>query len=119
MLKSTGARSRVLTVAAAATVLVAAGTTTAWSSGLIGSDDIKDNTLTSEDVRNKTLRMQDLDPEVRDQIKQGEPGPVGPAGAKGATGPAGPTGESGVVGAYYAVAYYNAGNTNAGAIATV
>ncbi len=61
----------------------------------------------------------------------GEQGPKGDTGATGATGaqglkgetgadgPKGDKGDSGLTGAFYATAFYNAGNTNAGAIATV
>jgi collagen triple helix repeat protein len=52
----------------------------------------------------------------------GPPGPTGARGATGATGPQGPKGDTGdsyLSGAYYAVAYYDVGDTNAGAIATV
>jgi hypothetical protein len=47
---------------------------------------------------------------------------AGTTGAEGATGPAGPvgaTGASGLEGAYYAVAKYDVGDTNGGAVATV
>ena len=43
----------------------------------------------------------------------------GPKGDTGEQGDQGEKGDSGLEGAFYAVAYYNAGNTNAGAIATV
>jgi hypothetical protein len=52
-------------------------------------------------------------------------GPQGPKGDTGATGAQGPKGDKGATGdsyldgAYYSVAYYNAGDTNGGAIATV
>lgn len=55
----------------------------------------------------------------------GPQGPKGATGATGATGPQGPqgpvgaAGDSYLAGAYYSVAYYNAGDTNGGAIATV
>lgn len=59
----------------------------------------------------------------------GAVGPQGPAGPKGADstvpGPQGPKGDKGdagdsyLAGAYYAVAYYDSGDTNGGAIATV
>jgi hypothetical protein len=49
---------------------------------------------------------------------QGAPGAVGPQGAPGAVGPQGLTG-LGLQDGYYAVAKYNAGNTNQGAVATV
>ena len=42
-----------------------------------------------------------------------------PAGACRAQGPKGDKGDSGLTGAFYATAFYNAGNTNAGAIASV
>jgi hypothetical protein len=48
-----------------------------------------------------------------DKGDKGDKGDVGPKGDKGAAG------DSYLKGAYYAVAYYNAGDTNAGAIATV
>lgn len=50
------------------------------------------------------------------------PGPKGDPGATGPTGPRGPQGPAGdsyLLGAYYAVAYYDVGDTNGGAIATV
>lgn len=47
---------------------------------------------------------------------QGEPGVAGPQGEPGAPGA---KGDSGLLGAYYSVAYYDVGDTNAGAIATV
>jgi hypothetical protein len=49
----------------------------------------------------------------------GAAGTAGPAGPKGDTGPAGAAGPSGLAGAYYAVAKYDTGDTNGGAIATV
>jgi hypothetical protein len=53
--------------------------------------------------------------------KDGATGPAGPAGPQGPAGPAGPDGAKGdsyLTGAYYSVAYYDKGDTNAGAIAT-
>jgi hypothetical protein len=58
-------------------------------------------------------------------VTDGAVGPAGPAGPAGPTGPAGgtgavgPQGPSGQEGAFYAVAFYNVGVTNAGAPATV
>lgn len=55
----------------------------------------------------------------------GDVGPAGPAGPKGDTGAVGPTGPAGaagdneLAGAYWAYAYYDVGDTNGGAIATV
>ena len=56
---------------------------------------------------------------------QGLQGPVGATGAPGSAGPQGvpgpqgPKGDNGLAGAYYSVAYYDKGDTNGGAIATV
>jgi hypothetical protein len=49
----------------------------------------------------------------------GVTGATGAQGPKGATGAQGPAGDSYLAGAYYSVAYYNVGDTNGGAIATV
>jgi hypothetical protein len=52
----------------------------------------------------------------------GTSGPQGPKGDAGTTGPQGPKGDNGdsyLDGAYYSVAYYDKGDTNGGAIATV
>jgi len=52
----------------------------------------------------------------------GAQGPKGDAGATGAQGPKGDKGDAGdsyLNGAYYSVAYYNVGDTNGGALATV
>jgi hypothetical protein len=53
------------------------------------------------------------------QGPKGDTGPAGADGKDGAQGPKGDTGDSYLTGAYYAVAYYDKGDTNAGAIATV
>ena len=124
---------------------IAAGGATAAS--LVGSKDIKNDSIRSVDVHNGTLGVEDMNGTVQDLLKRtGAPGPkgdtgpagaVGPAGAagpKGDTGAPGPTGsqgpvgpagakgdkgDSGLAGAYYSVAFYDVGDTNAGAIATV
>jgi hypothetical protein len=49
----------------------------------------------------------------------GATGPQGPKGDPGDKGPKGDKGDSELTGAFYATAFYNAGDTNAGAIATV
>ena len=57
--------------------------------------------------------------------KRAKDGATGATGAQGPVGPQGPKGDKGAqgvpgfAGAFYATAFYNAGNTNAGAIATV
>jgi hypothetical protein len=56
------------------------------------------------------------------QGPKGATGPAGAPGQNGAQGPAGQNGQNGdsyLQGAYYSVAYYDVGNTNGGAIATV
>lgn len=89
--------------------------------------------LTGHDIKNGSIGMVDLKPGTQKAIlskkgakgNQGNQGARGPAGlkgstgAKGDTGPAGAKGDSGLTGAYYAIADYNAGDTNQGAIATV
>lgn len=50
---------------------------------------------------------------------QGPKGVAGPVGPKGLKGDAGAPGDSYLHGAYYSVAYYDKGDTNGGAIATV
>ena len=49
----------------------------------------------------------------------GATGSAGPQGLAGPQGPKGDKGDSGLAGAYYSVAYYDKGDTNGGAIATV
>ena len=56
------------------------------------------------------------------QGPKGDTGPAGAPGQNGAQGPAGQNGQNGdsyLQGAYYSVAYYDVGDTNGGAIATV
>jgi hypothetical protein len=97
------------------------------------------NTVTSKSVVDGSLEAGDLSTAARNSLKgatgaTGATGPVGAPGAKGASGtngtpgmpgmpgPAGAKGakgDSGLLDAHYAVAYYNGGDTNAGAIATV
>ena len=78
----------------------------------------------SSQIKNGTIAASDLSSAARKALKgqQGSNGNTGATGATGAQGPEGPKGDkgdSGLNGAFYATAFYNAGNTNAGAIATV
>ena len=93
----------------------------------------------SKQIRHGAISLSDLSHHARMALhgKHGVTGPVGPAGhvgpqglkgdtgATGAQGPkgdqglAGPKGDSYLDGAYYSVAYYDKGDTNGGAIATV
>jgi hypothetical protein len=111
--------------ALAGTVLVVAviGAGTATAASLVTSHDVQDNSLRSVDVKDGSLRVQDLtDRAVKTLQKVGPKGATGDTGAKGATGAKGDKGEkgaNGLQGAFYATAFYNVGDTNAGAIATV
>jgi Collagen triple helix repeat (20 copies) len=86
-------------------------------------------TSTSQ-IKNGVISVSDLSSSARKALQgqkgpKGDTGAAGPQGQKGDTGatgaqgPKGDKGDSGVTGAFYATAFYNAGNTNAGAIATV
>jgi hypothetical protein len=111
---------------------------------LIGGGKIKDNSIQSKDIKNGTIQLSDLNSGLIKYLAsqsnspqptinapkgdagatgaKGDTGSVGPAGPQGDVGPAGPKGDvgsNGMLGAYYAVANYNAGDTNAGAVATV
>ena len=116
-------KGRSVALAASAVVLVlAAGGGGAMAASLITSADIKDKTIKKVDlaknavetqkVKDGSLKLADLNKKANDAIATG----VGPQGPQG---PKGDKGDSGVTGAYFSVAFYNAGDTNAGAIATV
>ncbi|WP_374456930.1 hypothetical protein [Nocardioides sp.] len=77
--------------------LVVASTGTSYAAGLIGSSDIKDNSIQSQDIRSKTIQGKDVKTgtigakQVKDgslrardfkagQIPTGKTGPAGPAG---------------------------------------
>ncbi len=99
----------------------------AYAHSLITGSDIKNGTVTGADIKDGSLGVVDLSPKARAAL-HGAKGATGTTGAKGATGatgaqgPAGTAGKDGdsyLAGAYYSVAYYDAGDTNAGAIATV
>jgi len=83
------------------------------------------NSVNSRALVNGTIKKRDLAVPLYDRLLLGEKGDTGAAGPQGVAGPEGPagpqgeTGSNGMLGAYYAVANYNAGNTNAGAIASV
>jgi collagen triple helix repeat protein len=78
----------------------------------------------SSQIKNGAISASDLSAAARKALQgqngpKGAQGPKGDTGATGAQGPKGDKGDSGLTGAFYATAFYNAGNTNAGAIATV
>src|SRR3954452_13073648 len=100
---------KTLAFAGAARALVAVGSTgTAMAGHLIGSADIEDGSVRSVDLKDGNVRLGDLSPNVSEKLDR-----VGTTGAKGEKG------DSGLLNAFYAVAFYNAGDTNEGAIATV
>ena len=97
---------KTLAIAGAAAALVAVGSTgTAVAGSLIGSAGIENESVRSVDLKNGTVRSHDLSEQVNDKLAK--------VGAQG------PKGDNAYANAYYAVAFYNAGNTNEGAIATV
>jgi hypothetical protein len=129
-------------VAASVTVLALAGGTSAYAGGLIGSKDIKDGGVHKVDLSKgvqAALSQAGTPGPAGPQgpagpAGTGTPGPKGDTGAQGAPGAKGDKGDKGdrglqglpgtngtnaYEGAYYALAKYNAGDTNAGAIATV
>ena len=81
----------------------------------------------SSQIKNGTVRLADLAPGAREALHgaEGAKGFAGPAGPQGQQGPKGDKGDTGAAGdsylhgAYYSVAYYDKGDTNGGAIATV
>ncbi len=83
--------------------LVVASTGTSYAAGLIGSDDVRNNSLTSMDVKDNSLKGRDIKNDVlgSNKIRNGSlkskdfkagqlpAGRTGPAGETGPTGPAG------------------------------
>lgn len=82
-------------------LLVAMGGT-AYAAGLIGSDDIADNSIRGKDVRNGTVRSKDVRDEtlrskdVRDGTLRRADLRFDPTGQQGPQGPEGPQGPAGV-----------------------
>lgn len=84
----------------------------------------------SSQIKDGAVKLHDLSPGARKALHgaNGAKGDTGPAGAQGPKGTAGPQGQQGpkgakgdsyMDGAYYSIAYYDKGDTNGGAIATV
>lgn len=84
-----------MTIVVAALALMLAAGTGATASLLITGKQIKDGSVTSADIKNKSLKVKDLSTKAKAKLK----GATGPAGARGATGPAGPAGPQGPAGA--------------------
>jgi Collagen triple helix repeat (20 copies) len=89
--------------------------------------------VSSKQIKRGAIALSDLSHHAR-KVLHGQKGATGPAGKDGTNGtnglpgPRGPKGDKGdpgapgdsqLAGAYYSVAYYDVGNTNGGAIATV
>jgi collagen triple helix repeat protein len=128
-----------------AIVLAFVGTATATTVKIVTTKDIADGTIRNQDIHKDSVSLNRLSEGVQELIagssadscvpgvagKDGAQGPKGDTGAtgpKGEQGPAGkdgndgargPKGDTGLAGAYYSVAFYDVGDTNAGAIATV
>ena len=91
-MKSTPRTALAVLVAVLALVLSAGAGATA--SMMITGKQIKDGTVTSSDIKNKSLKVKDLSAKAKSKLR-GATGPAGPRGATGATGPAGAAGLSG------------------------
>lgn len=96
-------KSTIGTVIGASLIAVVGFTGAADASHLIGSLQIRNNSIRSVDIHDGTIKPRDLSAPLLAGVQ-------GPKGDKGA---------SGLTGAYYSVAFYDVGDTNAGAIATV
>jgi hypothetical protein len=104
-------RSRTIAVLVGASALAVAGTTGAVASSLVTSHDIKDHTIQSVDlgngavthrvIRDGAVRGKDLSESLMNRVERGA------------------AGHPPLDRAYYSVAFYDVGDTNAGAIATV
>jgi hypothetical protein len=80
--------SRVVAVAAGATIVGLVGAGAGWSAAQITSADIANDTILSKDVHDGTLKTEDFKDKTVDELK-GDRGPQGPAGPIGPQGPAG------------------------------
>jgi len=82
------------------------------AAALITGRDIKNESVTGADIKPQSLGLKKFSPFVANRI-------LNPHGKPGTNGTDGEDGHDGVFGAYYSQAFYNVGDTNAGAIATV
>jgi hypothetical protein len=115
---------RVPAIAGAVLVIAVIGGGSATAASLVTSKGVQDDSLRSVDVKDGSLRVKDLTSRAVHTLQQGSAGTgasgsTGATGATGAQGPKGDKGANGLLGAFYATAFYNVGDTNAGAIATV
>lgn len=86
------------TVASTAALVVALGGTS-YAAAMITGHDIKNNTVTSANVKNHNLRLKDFSSSARSGL-HGATGATGATGASGATGPQGIQGPIGPSNAY-------------------
>jgi hypothetical protein len=80
-----------LAVVVAALALVVSAGAGATAARLVTGKDIKNGTVTSADVKNKSLKARDFSARAKSRMR-------GPAGATGATGATGPQGAPGISG---------------------
>jgi hypothetical protein len=88
--------SSIKTAVIAAIVALGIGASSATAASMIGSSQVKDNSLTTKDIKNGTLSVADLSAAARASLK----GSRGPAGATGATGLGGSPGVQGPAGGF-------------------
>lgn len=86
--------NRTAGVLVVATAILLVGTGGAVATDLVGSRDIRNDSVRSVDVKDGTLGMRDLNRHTRAALSR-----PGPAGEDGATGPTGDTGPQGLAGA--------------------
>ncbi len=91
-------QTRYATVASTAALVIALGGTS-YAAVLVTGADIKNGTVQSKDVKDKTLKLKDFGAGAKKGLKgEGRTGAAGPAGAKGDPGPAGAAGAQGIQG---------------------
>ena len=81
----------VMAVVVAVIALVLSAGAGATASLLITGKQIRNNTVTSADIKNRTLKAKDLSRGAKSKLR-------GPAGVAGPQGPAGPAGPAGLIG---------------------
>jgi hypothetical protein len=86
-------------ILACVAVALIVGTTSATAATLVTGKQIKDGSITGQDIKKRSINAARLTERLQDKIdKRGASGPAGPAGAKGDTGAAGPKGDTGPAG---------------------
>lgn len=86
-----------LAVLVAVLALILAAGAGATASMIITGKQIKDGTVTTRDVKNRSLKARDFSATAKSKLR-GPAGPAGPAGPRGATGATGATGPAGATG---------------------